>query len=140
MSYRIDSDIYLPYGYVSEKESTSVLAPYPPKWSNSSVVRSMPVLPPKWRQHQDNRKLVSWVVSNCKTHSKREEYVEVKKLHKNIFDLFLTTWGTQRALPRLLIVIPAVYPHLVVNYPLNIESQTQAKNIPVALPSFPIKI
>jgi len=82
MSYRIDSDIYLPYGYVSEKESGSVLAPYPPKWPNSSVVRSMPVLPPKWRQHQDKRKLVSWVVSNCKTHSKREEYVEVKKLHK----------------------------------------------------------
>ncbi|XP_023343821.1 alpha-(1,3)-fucosyltransferase C [Eurytemora carolleeae] len=76
MSYRIDSDIYLPYGYVSEKESGSVLAPYPPKWPNSSVVRSMPVLPPKWRQHQDKRKLVSWVVSNCKTHSKREEYVE----------------------------------------------------------------
>ena len=94
MSYRIDSDIYLPYGYVSEKESGSVLAPYPPKWPNSSVVRSMPVLPPKWRQHQDKRKLVSWVVSNCKTHSKREEYVEVKKLHKNMFDFFLTTWGT----------------------------------------------
>ena len=96
MSYRIDSDIYLPYGYVSEKESPSVLAPYPPKWPDSSVVRSIPVLPTKWRQHPDNRKLVSWVVSNCKTHSKREEYVEVKNDKKNMFDLFVTSWRTQR--------------------------------------------
>ena len=53
------------------------------------------------------------------------------------------------ALSRLLIVSPAVYPHLAVNYdfsfffpikfdPLNLESQNQAKNVPVALYSSPI--
>ena len=53
------------------------------------------------------------------------------------------------ALPRLLKVTPAVYPHLndftgknfVVKVdPLNLESQNQANNITVGLPSSPIKI
>jgi len=56
-------------------------------------------------------------------------------------------------LPRLLIVTLAVYPHLVLNHdftrklnfpykvdPLNLESQNKTKNIPVVLPSSPIKI
>ena len=53
-------------------------------------------------------------------------------------------------LPTVIIVTPAVYPHLVVNYdfskffykkdPLNLESQNQAQNIPVGLPSSQIKI
>jgi len=40
-------------------------------------------------------------------------------------------------------VTPAVYPHLVVSYNfdlLNLESQNQAKNIPMVLPSSQIKI
>ena len=48
------------------------------------------------------------------------------------------------ALSRLLKVSPAVYPHLndfsVKVDTLNLESQNQAKNIPVGLPSSPIKI
>ena len=53
-------------------------------------------------------------------------------------------------MPRLLKVTPAVYLNLndftgVLNFaikvfPLNLESQNQAKNIPVDLPSSPIKI
>jgi len=41
----------------------------------------------------------------------------------------------------VLIVTPAVYPHLFVYYnPLNLESQNQAKNIPLAFPSSTIKL
>ena len=49
-------------------------------------------------------------------------------------------------MPKLFIVTPAVYPRLVLNFdlpifdPLNLEYQNQAKNIPVVLSSFPIKI
>ena len=46
-------------------------------------------------------------------------------------------------MPRALIVSPAVYPRLVVNYDfirLNLESQNQTKDIPVFFPSSPIKI
>ena len=47
-------------------------------------------------------------------------------------------------LPRLIKVTPAVYPHLndfsVKVDTLNLEFQIQAKNIPVGLPSSPIKI
>ena len=53
------------------------------------------------------------------------------------------------ALSRVLIFTPTVYPHLVLNYdlaffikvdPLKLESQNQAKNIPVVLSSSPIKM
>ena len=46
---------------------------------------------------------------------------------------------------RVLIVTPAVYPHLVVNYDfsyflLKLESQNQVYNIPVVLPSSAVKV
>ena len=43
--------------------------------------------------------------------------------------------------PREVIVSPTDYPRFVVNYDqLKLESQNQAKNIPMGLPSSPIKI
>lgn len=62
MSYRQDSDIFMPYGRIE-------------KGSSETDTR---VVTPVNKQ----RKLVAWFVSNCQSHSKREEYV--KELQKYI--------------------------------------------------------
>ena len=60
MTYRQDSDIFFPYGEMKSGGKISV--------KKATGSRS-----------KDDRKLVAWVVSNCKTQSQREKYVEVKK-------------------------------------------------------------
>ena len=61
-------------------------------------------------------------------------------LHEFHAHLYITSHGNP-ALHRGVIVSPTDYTRFVVNYDhLNLESQNQAKNIPVVLPSFPIKI
>ena len=63
MTYRRDSDIFMPYGKIetlSQSETDS------------------PVVVP----HKKSMSLVAWFVSNCQSHSKREEYV--KELQKYI--------------------------------------------------------
>ena len=64
MTYRRDSDVFAPSGrFLRQPEPQSV----------ESILRRVRGLPKK--------KLVAWVVSNCKTSSKREDYVsELQKL------------------------------------------------------------
>ena len=59
MTYRQDSDIFFPYGEMKSGGKISV--------KKATGSRS-----------KDDRKLVAWVVSHCKTQSQREKYVEVK--------------------------------------------------------------
>jgi len=57
---------------------------------------------------------------------------------------FISCWLGNTALPRLLIITHAVYPHFVwqndFSYFCSYKTQNQAKNIPVVLPSSHIKI
>ena len=64
MTYRRDSDVFAPYGsFIRRSESTNV----------------EPIL--KRVRDLSKPKLVAWVVSNCNTNSKREDYVrELQKL------------------------------------------------------------
>ena len=72
---------------------------------------------------------------------KRFDLYHVFSFYVNAYYMHFKNQLENPAFPRVLIVIPAVQPHLVVNYdfllffPLNLESQT--KNIPVGLPSSP---
>jgi len=59
MTYRRDSDIFLPYGMTEKGKSKADVTPV-----------------------KKQRKLVAWFVSNCQSHSKREDYV--KELQKYI--------------------------------------------------------
>ena len=84
----MDSDIFLPYGYMQSQQNTQK-SPYPPHFSSTQLNA-----PESDRKLQDaagessttfsGKGLVSWVVSNCKTESKREEYVEVQFVSINI--------------------------------------------------------
>ena len=69
MTYRRDSDVFVPYGSFRPSEPASV----------ESILNRVRELPKK--------KLVAWVVSNCETNSRREEYV--RELQKHIpVDIF----------------------------------------------------
>ncbi|CAG2179812.1 unnamed protein product [Oppiella nova] len=65
MSYRTDSDIYVPYGSV---------IPCDNKWQNENLF-------------DGKTRNVAWIVSNCHSKSKREEYVKelVKYIDVDIF-------------------------------------------------------
>ena len=62
MTYRRDSDIFLPYG---ELQSGGKVSSKKDEFKETSSRR------------RDDRKLVAWVVSHCETPSKRQKYVEV---------------------------------------------------------------
>ena len=64
MTYRRDSDVFMPYGKIENIDS-----------SKSDFRDFAP-------GNKKSRKPVTWFASNCKTHSKREEYV--KELQKYI--------------------------------------------------------
>ena len=70
MTYRRDSDVFAPYGSFSPlSQPTSV----------ELILNRVRGLP--------KQKLVAWVVSNCKTSSKREEYVSELQKHISV-DVF----------------------------------------------------
>ena len=65
MTYRRDSDVSAPYGTFSQSSQ--------PTSSVKTILNRVRGLP--------KPKLVAWVVSNCNTNSKREDYVsELQKL------------------------------------------------------------
>ena len=64
MTYRRDSDVFAPYGNFRQLSKPTSVA---------HIVEKMRALP--------KSKLVAWVVSNCVTASKREEYVNELKKH-----------------------------------------------------------
>ncbi|XP_076047876.1 alpha-(1,3)-fucosyltransferase C-like isoform X2 [Oratosquilla oratoria] len=61
MTYRRDSDVVVPYGVITP--------------------RTTPVDVNDYWQKKNKSLLVSWLVSNCKTSSRREAYVEILKRH-----------------------------------------------------------
>ena len=65
MTYRRDSDIFFPYGEMKPGGKIS---------DESGIMKATS------SRSKDDRKLVAWVVSHCKTQSQREKYVEVKKV------------------------------------------------------------
>jgi len=83
MTYRLDSDIPRPYGWVSELGSTQV---YPPTNIAWRPPRPLSQEERAARAHPKPR-LVAWLVSNCNTHSNREEYVELLRRHVPV-DMF----------------------------------------------------
>ena len=62
MTYRRDSDIFLPYGELQSGDYVSTIKNKLKETSSRLT---------------DDRKLVAWVVSHCETRSKREKYVQV---------------------------------------------------------------
>ena len=65
MTYRLDSDIYRPYGWLSEVNSQEVY-PSKLKWMTPPLIGTE-YLKPKHKKS----KMVAWIVSNCNTHSNR---------------------------------------------------------------------
>ena len=70
MTYRRDSDIFAPYGSFSQLSQPTSVEPILKR------VRGLP-----------KQNLVAWVVSNCNTNSKREEYVSELQKHISV-DVF----------------------------------------------------
>ena len=110
MTYRLDSDIPRPYGWLSELGSTQLYPPSNLAWRPprplsqvSSAVKNktlfvtssdkykslsrlqafMCIISQEERAARAHPKprLVAWLVSNCNTHSNREEYVELLRRH-----------------------------------------------------------
>ena len=82
MTYRADSEVLYPYGWLSEKSSPASstprtwLKPHPTSRALVAKVRAL-----------GRRKPVAWLVSNCQTSSQRELYV--KELQKHVpVDIF----------------------------------------------------
>ena len=72
MTYRMDSDIVRPYGWISDKTSPNML--YPPadiKWQKPRPLTAVQ----KHNHTHPKKKMIAWMVSNCETYSKREDYV-----------------------------------------------------------------
>ena len=67
MTYRMDSDIPRPYGWISERMNPTFYPPEEIHW-----LEPQPLHPEerKIRTHPKS-KMVAWIVSNCKTHSNR---------------------------------------------------------------------
>ncbi|XP_046448424.1 alpha-(1,3)-fucosyltransferase C-like [Daphnia pulex] len=70
MTYRIDSDIQLLYGWIIPKEN----APRTPEEISNLRERARVSLPPDSKHKKT--KSVAWMVSHCKTHGQRETYVK----------------------------------------------------------------
>ena len=75
MTYRADSDIYRPYGWLAEKNSGELYPPTRISWPPPppTQVTQTP------RQAHNKTRQVAWLVSNCETHSRREEYVRIMR-------------------------------------------------------------
>ena len=78
MTYRPDSDVPRPYGYVEPIEAPFE---YPPRTSPSEW-RAVNKTAVKHGAIKSKDKMVAWIVSNCKTDSQREVYV--RELQKHI--------------------------------------------------------
>jgi len=77
MTYRMDSDIPRPYGWFSEKTSVQIYPPVDHNWLQPKPLTEVQ----KHHRAHPKKNLVAWLVSNCNTHSNREDYVELLKKH-----------------------------------------------------------
>jgi len=75
MTYRMDSDIPRPYGWISEKRNPTF---YPSEVKTWMSARPLHPEDRRNRTHPKS-KMVAWIASNCNTHSNREDYVEILK-------------------------------------------------------------
>ena len=66
MTYRLDSDIYRPYGWLSERKSQEVYPSPKLQWMTPPESGTDQVT----TKHKKT-KMVAWIVSNCNTHSNR---------------------------------------------------------------------
>ncbi len=83
MTYRLDSDIPRPYGWIEDKESGShdhTLNPWPP-FDQRAFLASLPNRPQEFKDLALKPKLVAWIVSNCNSRSSREAYVRELRKH-----------------------------------------------------------
>ena len=71
MTYRSDSDIARPYGWITENSYSQIS---PPKQVDWLQPRPLTAAQKRSRTHP-KKKLLAWMVSHCDTHSKREDYV-----------------------------------------------------------------
>merc|ERR1719431_1641549 len=73
----MDSDIPRPYGWFTDENSPQFYPQINPQW-----IQPQPMTEVQKRKHtHPKKKLVAWLVSNCNTHSNREDYVELLKQH-----------------------------------------------------------
>ena len=82
MTYQRDSDVVAPYGRFSQSSQPTNV---------ETILKRVRGLP--------KPKLVAWVVSNCKTPSKREDYVFELKKHIPV-DIFGKCGTNNRVRPR----------------------------------------
>ena len=91
MTYRLDSDVPRPYGWVEPTNRTS--RSLPPrscekyKWrtyNEAEFARSLPNQTKEFKQLAKRPKLVAWIVSHCRTRSSRETYVKELQKHINV--------------------------------------------------------
>ena len=87
-TYRDDSDLQRPYGWI---DAIDAPLQYAPQWRENQnlwqsrpfdkgeFVETLPQRPQKFRDLAKKPKLVAWIVSNCRTNSNREDYVEKLK-------------------------------------------------------------
>ena len=66
MTYRLDSDIYRPYGWLSERDSHDVYPSPTLQWTTPPDMGTEQIT----TKHKKT-KMVAWIVSNCNTHSNR---------------------------------------------------------------------
>ena len=77
MTYRLDSDFPQPYGWFSPMAQPSLFSPHHTWLKPTSPSRAIKARLEKLPKPR----LAAWIVSNCGTHSKREDYVEELKKH-----------------------------------------------------------
>ena len=77
MTYRLDSDIPKPYGFLADKNSSgnhfNLTLLKDREWRKQSPADL--IYPEEIRKRANRKKLVAWVVSHCRTKSNREGYV-----------------------------------------------------------------
>ena len=84
MTYRLDSDLPMPYGLVLQrlpKQGTVPLISLP-----ETVRQALQKWPPFQRSRRPTvkKRLLSWMVSKCKTPGGREEYVRQLQQHVQV--------------------------------------------------------
>ena len=77
MTYRTDSDVYRPYGWLAEAGAGQTAASiYPP----ASLEWRQPPPAETGAKRSSKTKMIAWIVSNCNTHSNRWEFVCISSL------------------------------------------------------------
>lgn len=93
MTYRRDSDIPYPYGAIESKENPY---PYPPRtdeaiswkpFDSQAFSQSLKSRSKDFFNLAKKPKKVAWIVSNCNTHSQREDFVRELRKHIQV-DIF----------------------------------------------------